>query len=281
VRLPFFPLREGREKGVGGKKGGVKGPNMNKIIFICCLLATAPFARELSCPGVKALRIAQCGGATLEVLQKQWDQCDMASRLLSFAQLMDSLAVPCSTQVIDVKKRYAFFEDTVRFPIDLKEVPCAGAADAPLRIVLYVSMSCPVCKWLYSALSDSLKNGRMKGMSLYVKPFSASPLEHILAAFQKEHRQDELLRALAPVKERVSAEMMLRIADSLGMPREKIEKLSRGGEVVAWVAASRAEALRNGATATPAVFIGGKSYRSNKNPRWVIDAARFELGKLR
>jgi protein-disulfide isomerase len=194
-------------------------------------------------------------------------------------QWLDSLAKPCSTQIAEVRKRYAYFEDTVRHPIDLKDVPCVGAADAPLHVVLYVSLSCPVCKWLYCALSDSLKNGRIRDMALYVKPLSATPLEHILVAIQKEHKQDELLRALAPVKERVSEEMVLRIADSLGISRGAIGKLSRGKPVVDDVASSRAEGLRNGVTGTPGVFINGKRYHCNLNPRWVMDAVRFELAR--
>jgi hypothetical protein len=251
--------------------------------LLSCLLFTVIQlnAREIACPEVKSFRIAQCGNATLEMLMKHWEPCALASRLAPFALWMDSLAKPCSTMISDLKTRYAYFEDTVRYSIDYTGVSFEGAADAPVRIVAYISMSCPVCKLIYSDLSDSLKNGRMHKMALYVKPVPATPLEYALAAFQKEHKQDALLRELAPIRERVDMPMILEIADSLGVPRQKVEQLSQSKAIMDYVASSRAEAIKNGVTATPTFFINNKRYRSYKGPRWVIDAADFELDKIR
>jgi hypothetical protein len=250
-------------------------------LAICLLSATfQPVARDITCSEVKSLRIRECGDATLEVLNRQWDNCDIASRLLSFSHWMDSLSRPCSTIVGDLKTRFAYFEDTVRFPIDLSGVSFEGPADAPVRIVLYVSLSCPVCKWLYCSLSDSLKAGRINEIALYVKPFAVTPLERVFAVVQKERKQNELFHSLALVKERVTQEMVLRIADSLGISRQTTEKLSHSKAIADFVASSHSEAVKNGVTVTPTVFINGKRYHSYKNPRWVIDAAEFELGRI-
>lgn len=249
--------------------------------FFLLLAFLEPDAREIACPEVKSFRIAQCGNATLEVLMKKWEPCAIASRLAPFALWMDSLAKPCSTQINDVTTRYAYFTDTVRASIDYAGVSFEGAADAPVRIMAYISMSCPLCKRLYRDLSDSLNKGRMEKMALYVKPVPATPLEYALAVMQKEHKQDALLRALAPVKDRVDLPVILRIADSLGVPKEKMERLSQSKAIMDYVASSRKEAIRNQVTVTPTIFINGKRYRSYKNPRWIFDAADFEFEKIR
>jgi protein-disulfide isomerase len=42
------------------------------------------------------------------------------------------------------------------------------------------------------------------------------------------------------------------------------------------IASFRKEGERVGVTVTPTFFIGGKRYRSYKDPQWVVDAALYE-----
>ena len=255
---------------------------MKKAIALCFFLLAAMnlFAKDLSCPEVKSLRIKECGGATLEALAKRGGSCSVAPRLYRFAQWFDSFAQPCSTILKEVKNRYLTYEEPVRSSIDYAGVPFEGAPDAAVRIVVYISMTCPLCKKLYCDLSDSLKNGRKSSMALYAKPFPSTQLEYAFAAVQSEGKQAELLRSLASVADRITLTTIYQCLAAIGIPWQTVDRLIRTRSTVAYVEASRAEALANGVTGAPTFFINNKRYRSYKDAQWIIEAADFELEKL-
>jgi hypothetical protein len=255
--------------------------NQNTLLFVCLFLMIIRLhAANIACPEAGAFRITECGNATLGELLQEKSTCDPAYRMIKFVFWLDSFAKPCSTVITSVKERYAFYRDTIHFPIIYPDTPLAGSPDAPVRIMAYISMSCPLCKKVCHDLADSLQGPRAKQMAIYVKPFSSTPLEYALVAVQKLHKEAELFEKLATsLRERITIETLVRIADSLGIPRPELERLMADTATTAWIEASSAEATKNHVIATPSLFINGKPYPVYKTARWVIDAAEFEWKK--
>jgi glutaredoxin len=210
--------------------------------------------------------------------------CDRAVRLKRFATWLGEKKEPCSTLVREVVERSATLQDTLHYTIDTSIVTFVGQSSAPVRIIMYVSASCPLCKRIYAALYDSVVTGGLKGKArLGIKPFSSKPWDVALLASRDFGKQAELMCSLAGVTERISMPIIIRKADSLGIPREAFMGKINGTRLKADADASYREATRNGVTITPTLFINNCRYKSYKDPRWVVDAVEYfhEKGKLK
>jgi glutaredoxin len=202
--------------------------------------------------------------------------CGLAIRLKRFVSWLGEKDKPCSTRVNDLNDRVRALQDTQRFTIDTSIVTFVGTVGAPVRIVMYVSASCPLCKRIYHDLYDSVTLGCMKGKArLGIKPFSSKPWDLALLASRKFNRQADLIRSLAGVTERISLAIILDKADSLGIPRKEFQKEIDNPGVKVAAEASYREAVQNGVTITPTIFINGCRYKSYKDPQWVVDAADY------
>lgn len=254
-------------------------PVITVIICIVTLLSSLA-AEDVSCPGVKNIRISQCGNETVGTILKKNEECELVSRLVKFATWLDSLEKPCSFIETEVRNRYETLTDTVNYTIDYTDALFIGDSSAAVRIMMYASMSCPLCKRLYKDIADSLKNINGK-IALYVKLFASSEANQALVAVRKWHKQGDLLYRLAPVKEMVTMDVVFHITDSLEIPHDELNKMVKSGEFRAYTDSSRAEGMRNGVEVTPTFFVNGKRYHGYKDIRWVLDAADYELWKLK
>jgi glutaredoxin len=202
--------------------------------------------------------------------------CDREVRLERFAVWLKEKDKPCSTMVNDMTERVRTLKDTQRFAIDTSMMTFAGAGGAPIRIVMYVSASCPLCKRIYHDLYDSVVAGGLKGKArLGIKPFSSRPWDLALLASRKFNRQADLMRSLAGVTERISLAIILDKADSIGIPRKEFEKAIADARIKEAADESYREAVRNGVSLTPTIFIDNRRYKSYKDPQWVADAAEY------
>jgi protein-disulfide isomerase len=175
-----------------------------------------------------------------------------------------------------VEERSQTLRDTKAYPIDTSIVTFVGAAAAPLHVVMYVSASCPLCKRVYKNLYDSVVTGSLKGKArLGIKPFSSKPWDLALLASRKFNRQADLIRSLAGVTERISLAIILDKADSIGIPRKEFEKAIDDARIKEAADESYREAVRNGVSLTPTIFIDNRRYKSYKDPQWVADAAEY------
>jgi protein-disulfide isomerase len=232
---------------------------------------------QSKCPQALLLSIDECKGETIESLMRKGSRCDIAKRLHSFERWLESIEKPCSTIVTDVKTRYAYYKDTDRVDIDTSDLAFEGAAQPKVKIVAYVSLSCPLCKRLYRDITDSLnvRRGPVK-IAIAVKPFTSTPLDWALLASLRWKKQGDILRALALVKDRVTLDMVLHIADSLKIPLAAFKSDIEGDRTHFFSEVCKAEGIKNGVTVTPTFFINGKRYHGYKDARWVLDAAEFE-----
>lgn len=251
-----------------------------RIFLLCCFFGVSVLYAEVSlCHGVKKISIAACGNETIEKILKKNEKCEIASRLVKFATWLDSIGKPCSFIEPEVRKRYVTLSDTVRYEIDYTDALFIGDSTASVKIMMYASMSCPLCKRLFKDAADSLIK-RNKDVALYVKPFASSEPNQALVAIRKWNKHRELLYALAPVKEMVTMQIVFHITDSMNVPHDELNKIISSGEFRAYTDSSRAEGMRNGVDVTPTFFINGKRYHGYKDIRWVLDAADYELWKI-
>lgn len=261
-----------------------------KNLPVVCLLIAAGFVLVFSserreCAGLDSVTIQECGTLSIHACSKKNPKCDIARRLDLFVRWIDTSKgdnEPCSTKVAELKKRYASLKDTTTFLIDMSEVRCVGAADAPVTILLYVSASCPLCKKVYKELYKEVKKGKLKKIAkLGIKIFSGRPNDVALLAAAKFNRQSDLLLSLSEVKERLSIGIITKKAHEIGIPDSAFMALIQDSTYIRKALASALEGEKNGVTVTPTVFINSRRYRSYKDPRWIVDAVLFEYESLK
>jgi len=271
----------------------VKTKKRLKTMKTSCKILCLVSAAAAACAAAQADSTTRCDSAIhavhIDACNSSLGGClkrarpgDLAVRLDRFGAWLASKDKPCSTMVKDVEERAATLQDTARFAIDTSQVTFAGAAAAPVRIVMYVSATCPLCKRIYHELYDSVTAGGLTGKArLGIKPFSAKPLDVMLLAARRFGRQADLMRSLAGVEVRITEAIVLKKADSIGIPAHELRKLAADSAIVRAAVGSAEEGGRNGVTVTPTIFINNRRYKSYKDPQWVVDAAEYAFSNVR
>lgn len=208
--------------------------------------------------------------------------CSLSSRLENFQKWIVGLDKTDSVINHDLRARYETMIDTSFSLIDTSNIIFEGKKSAPVWIVAYVSVSCPLCKKLYYELYQAVTEGPLVGKArLGIKPFPANKLNTALEALRYWNKQSSLLLSLASVKERITMDYILNFADSNGIPRDELLKKCDNEEIISSTESSYREAIRNGVSVTPTFFINGHPYRSYKDSQWVIDAVEFRYHCLK
>ncbi len=223
-----------------------------------------------------------CGLKIIEnALKTSQIKADESARFHSFRELMIEVNKPCSTIIKALEKRISFLSDTTTFAIDTSGLFFAGASSAPVQIVMYISLSCPICKKVYSELYDSVTTGSLLGKAkLAVKPFGVNLLNSALVAASHWGKQSELLRAVSSIKERLNVEMVIKVADSLKIPVESLRYRMENQSTTEYLRKSYQEALQNGVELTPTLFINYRYYKSYNDSRWVSEAVEMIYRRL-
>ncbi|HLV30060.1 MAG TPA: thioredoxin domain-containing protein [Chitinispirillaceae bacterium] len=216
-------------------------------------------------------------------LTNEWSDPDSGDlikmRFEQFRTWLIELNKPCKNVISDLKTRYAMQFDTVQYNIDTSGVYFAGTDSSPVQIIMYISMSCPMCKRLYKEMYDSVTIGNLVGKAkLGIKPYNTNILDRSLAASAHFGKQAEFLIATAPIRQRLSIYIIYQIADSLKIPLEEFKEKIESPQIYRYTQLSRKEAIKNGVTVTPTFFINNRRYRSYKDIRWVADATQWWLG---
>ena len=222
-----------------------------------------------------------CGSAVYEIAEcaGKNPECGIARHLNEFAVWIDSIQsdMPCSSRVAALAERYASFHDTVRHIFDFNNVAFTGLPGAPVTLLMFVSVSCPLCKRVYKGLYGEVTKGKLLNKArIGVKVLSAHPNDVSLLAAEKFGKQSEFLLSLAGVEERISLTIIKQKAHDIGIPDSEFCRLLRDPVLLRAAQASAQEGGKNGVTVTPTVFINGKRYRSFKDPEWIVDAALYE-----
>lgn len=202
--------------------------------------------------------------------------CSLSIKLEKFKKWLIEHNKSDSVITAEMETRYQTMVDTTVYSIDTAGVVFVGTPSAPIWIIAYVSLSCPLCKKLHKDLYDSITGGSLAGKVRFgIKPFTVNRLNTALAAIGRWHGQASLLNSLAYVNERVSMERVLLLTDSLKIPRGDFLDSCNSSSMLSYVISSHDEGVRNGVSFTPAFFINGHRYQSYKDAQWVVDAIDF------
>jgi protein-disulfide isomerase len=206
--------------------------------------------------------------------------CPIAHRLIGFAEWLVSKGKNDSTILSDLKARYESLTSSKIFKIDLKDAQKAGDSKAPVAIVGYISASCPLCKFICNELHTEVTTGKLKGKAtLSVKMFTQTPGDRALLAAAHYNKFWAFIESLNMRKVRADQPLLEKIADSLAIPLDGFKKIQISDSTLSTLIRYRDEGVRNEVSITPTFFINGKRYHSYKDPRWIIDAANFEIDK--
>lgn len=222
-------------------------------------------------------KVDTCGTGVIEnALKTSQIKADESAHFHSFRKWLIEVGKPCSTIVNALEGRISLLSDTSLYAIDTTGLFFIGDSLAPVQIVMYISLSCPLCKKVYSELYDSVTNGSLLGKAkLAVKPFGVNLLNGAMVAASHWGKQSELLRAVYPIKERLNVEMVIEVAESLKIPVESFIYRMENQSTVEYLRKSQQEAVKNGVNLTPTLFINYRRYKSYKDSRWVSEAAEM------
>jgi protein-disulfide isomerase len=176
----------------------------------------------------------------------------------------------------NIEARRETLTDTTLYSIDTTGVIFEGSHSAPISIIAYVSITCPLCKRLYKELYDSITSGSLARIArIGIKPFPDNQMNVALVAAGRWHKQAALIKALAPVKDRITMEIITRIMDSLKVPQNEFANACNDQALVSYVQRSYSEGIHNSVSVTPTFFINKHHYHSYKDTKWVVDAIEY------
>ena len=225
---------------------------------------------------VNSFRIEPCCASPIAVCAAQKPKCKMAPRLADFVRWMDSTGRVTNERMVEaLQERYNTLTDRKRNTSDLQGWPVIGDRNAPLTVVMYYSITCPVCKTNFRELQPAVTRGPLQGkVRIVAKPLGA-PLNKALIVAHDFGRFADFKLALAAVGGRIDEQVILAIADDLFFDRELFMARMDSPDVVSRLEASSEEAKTNQVEFVPTYFINGRRYNSVSNPRWIIDAIEY------
>ncbi len=155
----------------------------------------------------------------------------------------------------------------------------AGAADAPVEVVVYACARCPYCKMsvvpTYQAVTGGALAGKAKlAYRLFPLKSHEGAVEAALAyevARTNGKYWDYILHSYQHYED-VSPEALVAWAKIAGLDPAAMKKGMRDAGVRRRVAESKREGIKNGVTGTPTYFIDGREYRGDMSPTELYDA---------
>jgi protein-disulfide isomerase len=254
----------------------------NKIIllYILTLAVISLYSSSSAINGCKflnTLTIRQCKNAQPSTIDTLTTDCLIAKHLIRYTNYFKENEIPCSSAVDLMLKRYQSFNDTHSYKIDYTNVQWLGDSTAPVSVIMYVSMTCPLCKVVYQLMYDTLRlNPKLKKtMCLGVKYRSNNQYNRILAATVSMEKQPDFLRQCADIEGRIDEQGVKRITRLIGLSFDTLESRANSAAINEIVSKSDQESIDNGVEYTPGIFINNHRYYSTKSPYWILDAVRY------
>jgi hypothetical protein len=248
---------------------------MHKISFLITVLCAGVFSSTKASDSLTANKLVnadECCDSSCHLFTTTYPGQRYLHHLDQFRMWLCSNGKQCSEIDSAVIQRYNLFRDTSHHNLPTNGYQLYGNNNAAIEIIAYISMTCPLCKRLYNELLDSLSTHQSgKNVAVTAIPFTNNEADRLYSASFKWGKQVELLRALHPVKERVTPELVLSIADCLGINKNELLNHAHSKEIIALTTRNRDIGIAAGVKVTPTFFINGVKYSSYKDIRWILD----------
>jgi protein-disulfide isomerase len=165
-----------------------------------------------------------------------------------------------------------------RAGIALDPATRAGAADAPVTVVVYACSRCPLCQVMVPALYQAVTDGPLAGKArLYLRPFPLKSHKDstegglaFMSAAKLERFWPLVLRIYQDF-DRFCPSLLPDWAEAAGLDRTAFEREYADARTRAALVAAKQEGLRNQVSATPSIFIDGRPYLGEMTREAVID----------
>jgi protein-disulfide isomerase len=165
-----------------------------------------------------------------------------------------------------------------RAALTLDESFRAGAASAPVTVVVFACTRCPFCKVMVPALYNAVTDGPLAGkVRLFMRPF---PLKShpgstegglALLSAAKLGRFWPLTLLVYKRFASFTAAVLPEWAETAGIERAAFERLFADPKTRDELVAAKQEGLRNKVEATPGLFIDGRPYLYDMTTEAVLD----------
>jgi glutaredoxin len=222
--------------------------------------------------------VTECCDTTLGGCLTLKPDCSIAHRLYNFTSWLIMKNDSYKKCIEQLDKRYQSFFGPDTFSCSPSIIPSAGDTSSPVLITAYISASCPLCKKVCIPLHMAVtRNGPLFHIAkLSLKPIAAQSGDLALMAANAQGKFWEFFLALENEKRRLDEHILMKTAKHLGLDLETFEKHLYEQKYIKELNRFRQEAVDNGASITPTLFINNRRYQSYKDPQWVIDAVEYD-----
>ncbi len=171
--------------------------------------------------------------------------------------------------------------------ISLSGLSSAGAAKAPVTVVVYACSRCPFCSKVVPRLHKQIVKGGLKGKArLYLKAFpirshkgsAAGGLA--LVSAQKLGKFWPFTLKLYGEFDSFDRSKLAPWAGAVGLDQAAFQKEMKDKGNRAALVEAKKEGLRNGVNATPTLFINGRKYHGDLAPETLLDVISEEADRL-
>ncbi len=176
---------------------------------------------------------------------------------------------------------YGSFAAEKRRKPDLTNVPCRGAADAPITLVEYADFECGHCGATMPILEELL--ARRPDVRLCFKHFPLGGHQHSMSAAmaaefaRRSGKFWEVQHALFVNQRRLSPDVIKEIVASVGLDPKALVAAVSGDELSAAVELQKKEAESYSLPGTPAIFVNGRLLEGGPSPALLEFTIQDEL----
>jgi protein-disulfide isomerase len=289
------------------KQSALTGPAFAAMVALAVALPSALFAETRvppPVPGVhQELTAAQrqlvdevlaaehpygCCSETLKVCLEKKPLCPLVARLhRAITRMAGQGASKAQIQLVLAQRKATMRADGAIATIAADDQFRAGNPKAPVTLAIYACPRNETCAKMIPDVYREVTTGRLKDKATLVyRPFfptdDAETLECgrglYAAAYQGQFWP--YLVHLCLERERLSQATIRDWATSHGLDRCVFDQTCEQASTASWLQAARKEALANGVTAAPAVFIDGRRIQGSVDLETLVDLAKEEQEAL-
>lgn len=229
-----------------------------------------------------------CCDETLDRCLKQKKVCKVARRLRDdVCRRLGRNQAPAKIKDALARRARSMTNLGKKITADLSLGKPAGAAAAPVTVVIYACARCPFCSKVVPDLYRKATRGGLKGkVKLHFRSFPirshAGAKEGGMAfvAAQKLGKGWPFIMKLYAEFNSFSKDKLPAWAAAVGMDRAAFVKEMKARANVKLLVASKKEGLRNKVKATPTLFINGRRYHGDMDPETLLDVLDEEADRV-
>jgi protein-disulfide isomerase len=169
------------------------------------------------------------------------------------------------------------------YPITTMNAPSSGPKDAPITLIEYTDYQCPYCKRVQTTIHDLLEkySGKIRFFTM-CNPLSfhknALPAALASRAAERQGKFWDMHHLLFENNKALDDANLVKYAQQLGLDIERFNADRKDEKLKQEILKEQAQAIKLGATGTPAFFINGKKL-SGARPLAQFEAAVEEALK--